>query len=56
VWRLIEDEDVLGALRLAGNILLDGRARRRVLATRQVFESHQQKQNLAVVFVIALKR
>jgi SAM-dependent methyltransferase len=51
--RLIEDEGVLGALRLAKNILLDARARRRVLAMRRIFESYQQ--NLGAVFMIALK-
>ena len=51
--RLIEDEGVLGVLRLAKNILLDATARRRVLAMRRVFEYYRQ--NLSAVFLVALK-
>jgi SAM-dependent methyltransferase len=52
-WRLIRDEGVLGALRLAKNILVDGEARRRVLAMRRVFESYRE--NLSAIFVVAEK-
>ena len=51
--RLIQDEGVLGALRLAKNILLDGEARRRVFAMRQVFERYRE--NLSAVFIVAEK-
>lgn len=53
-WRLIEDEGVLGALRLAKNILVDGNARRRVLAMRHVFEAYRE--NLSAIFIVAEKR
>ncbi len=51
--RLIQDEGVLGALRLAKNILRDGDARRRVLAMRRVFNSYRA--NLSAIFVVAQK-
>lgn len=52
-WRLIRDEGVIGALRLAKNILVDGDARRRVLAMRRVFESYRE--NLSAIFIVAEK-
>ncbi len=51
--RLVQDEGVLGALRLAKNILLDGKARRRVLAMRRVFERYRE--NLRAIFIVAEK-
>jgi SAM-dependent methyltransferase len=51
--RLIQDEGVFGALRLAKNILADRSARRRVLAMRRVFES--QRENLSAIFIVAEK-
>ena len=41
--RLIQDEGIVGALRLAKNLILDSAARRRVLAMRQVIECYRQK-------------
>lgn len=52
-WRLVEDEGVLGAVRLAKNICVDGHARRRVLAMRRVFESYRA--NLSAIFIVAEK-
>jgi hypothetical protein len=51
--RLVQDEGLFGALRLAKNLLLDRAARRRVLAMRRVFERHRA--NLAAIRVIARK-
>ena len=51
--RLIQDEGVLGALRFGKNILVDGNARRRVLAMRRVFERYHE--NLSAIFVVAKK-
>ena len=51
--RLIQDEGVIGALRLAKNLLLDGRSRRRVLAIRRVFERYRE--NLRAIFIVAEK-
>jgi hypothetical protein len=51
--RLVQDEGVLGALRLAKNLLLDSAARRRVLAMRRVFE--QYRNNLSAIFLIGQK-
>lgn len=51
--RLIEDEGVLGALRLAKNLLLDRKARERVLAMRRVFERYRD--NLSAIFIVAEK-
>jgi len=51
--RLIQDEGVLGALRLAKNLLLDDVARERVLAMRWVFERHRR--NLSAIYLIAQK-
>mgnify|MGYP000901022682 CR=1 FL=1 len=52
--RLIEDEGLIGALRIAKNILVSPKARRRVLAMRAVFERYQQ--NLNAIYVVAEKR
>lgn len=51
--RLVQDEGLVGALRLAKNLLLDRAARRRVLRMRRVFEQHRA--NLAAIRVIARK-
>jgi hypothetical protein len=51
--RLIEDEGLWGALRIAKNILLDRPARQRVLAMRRVFECHRK--NLNAIFIVAQK-
>ncbi|WP_375309037.1 methyltransferase domain-containing protein [Bradyrhizobium sp. A5] len=51
--RLVQDEGLFGALRLARNLLLDRAARHRVLAMRRVFEQHHA--NLAAIRVIARK-
>jgi len=51
--RLVQDEGVLGALRLAKNLLLDSAARRRVMAMRQVFERYRR--NLSAVYIVAQK-
>lgn len=51
--RLIEDEGVIGALRIVRNVLLDAPARRRVVAMWRVFEHYRQ--NLSAVFIVAEK-
>lgn len=51
--RLIQDEGFLGVLRLAKNLILDGPARRRVVAMRRVFERHQR--NLSAIYIVARK-
>ncbi len=51
--RLIQDEGIPGALRLAKNLILDGAARRRVVAMRQVFERYRQ--NLSAICIVAQK-
>jgi SAM-dependent methyltransferase len=51
--RLVQDEGVLGALRLAKNLLLDSAARRRVVAMRRVFEHYRN--NLGAIYLIAQK-
>ncbi|MCS3725339.1 class I SAM-dependent methyltransferase [Bradyrhizobium betae] len=51
--RLVEDEGILGALRLAGNLLKDDAARRRVMAMRWVFERYRS--NLSAIYVVAEK-
>lgn len=51
--RLVQDEGVLGALRLAKNLALNRVARRRVLAMRRVFE--QYRNNLCAIVLIAQK-
>jgi SAM-dependent methyltransferase len=51
--RLIEDEGLWGALRIAGNILRDRAARQRVLAMRRVFECYRR--NLDAIFIVAQK-
>ncbi len=51
--RLVQDEGVLGALRLTKNLLLDSTARRRVVAMRQVFEHYRN--NLGAIYLIAQK-
>lgn len=52
--RLIEDEGVLGALRIAKNIALNPAARKRVLAMRRVFDKYQD--HIAAIHVVGLKR
>lgn len=51
--RMIADEGVRGALRVACNILRDGTARRRVLAMHRVFERHRD--NLRGIYLVAEK-
>jgi SAM-dependent methyltransferase len=51
--RLLQDEGVVGTLRLAKNLVVDGPARRRVLAMRQVFERYQR--NLSAIYIVAQK-
>jgi hypothetical protein len=51
--RLIQDEGIIGALRLAKNILFDDAARERVLAMRWVFERYRQ--NLSAIYLVAQK-
>ena len=51
--RILQDEGVAGALRLAKNLTLDGPARRRVLAMRRVFERYQR--SLSAIYLIAQK-
>jgi hypothetical protein len=52
--RLIEDEGVIGALRVAKNVLLHPKARRRVCAMREVFERYRR--NLNAIYIIARKQ
>lgn len=51
--RLIEDEGILGALRLARNLARDNAARRRVMAMRWVFERYRS--NLSAIYMVAQK-
>lgn len=51
--RLVQDEGVFGALRLAKNLLLDAAARRRVLAMRRTFERYRE--NLGAIHLVAQK-
>lgn len=51
--RLIQDEGILGAARLARNLVLDGAARRRVLAMRRVFERYHS--SLSAISIVARK-
>lgn len=52
-WRIIQDEG-LGALRFAVNLLCNREARRRVLAMRRVFSKYRD--NLAAVMLIGKKK
>ncbi|HEX7005995.1 MAG TPA: class I SAM-dependent methyltransferase [Alphaproteobacteria bacterium] len=52
--RLIEDEGLIGALRIAKNVALDPKARQRVLAMRRVFERYRS--NLKAIYIVAEKR
>ena len=52
--RLIQDEGILGTLRLARNLMLDRAARQRVLAMRRVFERYRR--NLSAIYIVAQKR
>ena len=49
--RLIQDEGILGTLRLAKNLVGDNAARRRVMAMRWVFERYRR--NLSAIYIIA---
>lgn len=51
--RLVQDEGLVGALRLAKNLMLDAPARRRVLAMRRVFERYRP--HLGAIFLVAEK-
>ena len=48
--RLVQDEGIWGALRLAKNVLRDAPTRRRVLAMRRVFE--QYRDHISAVFLV----
>lgn len=52
--RLIQDEGILRAVRLVKNLILDGGARRPVLAMRWVFARYQR--NLSAIYIVAEKR
>ncbi len=51
--RLIQDEGILGTLRLVKSLMTDNAARRRVTAMRWIFERYRQ--NLSAVYVVARK-
>ncbi|MFD0986131.1 class I SAM-dependent methyltransferase [Methyloligella solikamskensis] len=51
--RLIGDEGLFGAIRIAKNILTNRKARKRVYGMRELFERHQQ--NLNAIYIIAEK-
>jgi SAM-dependent methyltransferase len=51
--RLIEDEGILGALRLAKNLMKDDAARHRVMAMRWIFERYRA--NLSAIYMVAQK-
>lgn len=51
--RLIQDEGLLGTLRLARNLVIDEAARRRVMAMRWVFRRYRP--NLTAVYIVAQK-
>ncbi len=51
--RLLRDEGLLGTLRLFGNVLRDGAARRRVIAMRSVIRRYQDR--LAAIAFVAVK-
>ena len=51
--RLIEDEGVLGALRIAKNIALNPAARKRVMAMRRVFDQYQD--HIAAIRIVGSK-
>lgn len=51
--RLIQDEGILGTLRLARNLMVDNAARRRVLTMRRVFERYRR--NLSAIYIVAQK-
>jgi SAM-dependent methyltransferase len=51
--RLVRDEGVLGALRLARNVMFDNAARERVLAMRSVFERYRR--NLSAIYLVGQK-
>mgnify|MGYP001548396499 CR=1 FL=1 len=51
--RMIQDEGVVGALRMARNLLRDGEARQRVLEMRNVLERYGE--NLRGIFIVAQK-
>jgi SAM-dependent methyltransferase len=51
--RLIQDEGLLGTLRLARNLVVDDAARRRVMAMRWVFSRYRR--NLTAIYIVARK-
>lgn len=51
--RLIQDEGLLGALRLARNLTIDDAARRRVMAMKWVFSRYRR--NLTAFYIVAQK-
>ncbi len=51
--RLIQDEGILGTLRLAKSLMIDNAARQRVMAMRWIFERYRQ--NLSAICMVARK-
>lgn len=51
--RLVQDEGILGALRLLKNLMVDNAARHRVMAMRWAFERYRR--NLSAIYVVAQK-
>lgn len=51
--RLIQDEGIWGALRLAKNVLRDAQARRRVLAIRRIFDHYRD--HISAIFLVGQK-
>lgn len=51
--RVVADEGVVGALRLVKNVLLNGAARKRVLAMRRTFDEH--KDALTAVAIVGVR-
>ncbi|EGU55010.1 SAM-dependent methyltransferase [Vibrio nigripulchritudo ATCC 27043] len=51
--RMIDDEGVLGFLRVLKNLILDKEARKRVIGMRKVFRKHRQ--HLGAISIVAIK-
>lgn len=51
--RLLQDEELLGVLRIVKNLAVDPTARRRVLAMRWLFERYRR--NLSAIYIVARK-
>ena len=52
--RLVKDEEVMGALRFALNVLRDGEARRRVFEMRRIFR--RNRKILGAVALVATRQ